>query len=363
MNVFRCDRCQSLVYFESVRCVQCGSVLGYLPDVGDVSAIEAKSDDAWRALSPAADNAEYRRCGNSKQHEVCNWLVPADDPAALCKSCCLNDTIPDLRVTGNLERWRKLETAKRRVIYTLLKLGLPLNGGPTDDSPPLRFRFLGKPDFGPTPVTGHAHGVITVNIAEADDDERERIRVQMRESYRTLLGHFRHEVAHYFWDQLIAGTDRLIQFRELFGDETLSYGDALQHFYQYGPSANWSECHITAYASAHPWEDWAETWAHYLHIVDTLDTATSFGISFLPPTADDKKAATVSTGDVAKHPSVQTLLTQWLPLTTALNSINRSMGLHDLYPFILSQPVIAKLEFVAEIVSDGGPGKRQSQET
>lgn len=183
----------------------------------------------------------------------------------------------------------------------------------------------------------------------------------MRESYRTLPGHFRHEVAHYFWDRLIAGTDRSIRFRDLFGDGTLSYDDALRRFYQFGPSTNWSECHITAYASAHPWEDWAETWAHYLHIVDTLDTAASFGISFLPPTSGGKKVATASTGNVAKHPSVQTLLSQWLPLTTALNSINRSMGPHDLYPFILSQPVIAKLEFVAEIVRDGGRGPRHSE--
>ncbi|MDB6066567.1 MAG: hypothetical protein JWR26_2775 [Pedosphaera sp.] len=352
MKVFHCDSCRSLVFFESVECVRCGRVLGFLPDAMDVSTLEATPDGHWRALSSAAKGRLYRLCGNSKQHQVCNWLVSARDPNPFCVACRLNDMIPDLTVPGNLERWRKLEAAKRRTLYTLFRLGLPMEGVRTDRRTALRFRFLGKPASGPPPLTGHSQGEITVNIAEADDEERERVRVHLHEPYRTLLGHLRHEIAHYYWDQLISWTPRLTRFRELFGNEESDYEAALSRFYAQGPPADWQDRHISAYASAHPWEDWAETWAHYLHIVDTVETATGFGITLNPKhpaanamTADPKKAAHLDT------PFAE-VLEQWLPLTCALNSLNRGMGLPDLYPFLLSAPAIEKLKFVHEVVQE-----------
>jgi hypothetical protein len=198
--------------------------------------------------------------------------------------------------------------------------------------------------------SGHDNGLITLNIAEADDAEREKRRVNLHEPYRTLLGHFRHESAHYYWDQLIANTPRLAPFRELFGDETQDYAAALQKHYNQGAPADWQKQWVSAYASSHPWEDWAETWAHYLHIVDTIETAASFGISLAPKhpaaktmTADPKKVVRPGTG-------FDTILENWLPLTYALNSLNRGMGLPDLYPFVLSAPVTDKLHFIHETI-------------
>lgn len=350
MKAFQCDHCGSLVFFENVQCVRCGRVLGYLPDIGDLSAIEPEDGKVWLALAPAANERRYRQCKNWPQHQVCNWLVPVEDPNPFCVACRLNDMIPDLDVSGNRKRWRKLEAAKRRIIYTLMRLGLKIDGAPGQNGSALRFRFLGNIGYGPMPLTGHSKGSITINISEADDDERERLRVHLLEPYRTLLGHLRHEVAHYYWDQLISGTPRLAEFRRLFGDEELNYDAALQKYYQQGPPADWQSRHISGYASAHPWEDWAESWAHYLHIVDTMETAASFGIT-LSPTHPDAKAMTADlTRDAEPDPNFDRVLQHWLPLTCALNSLNRGMGLPDLYPFVLSEPAMDKLQFVHEVV-------------
>ena len=352
MRVFHCDHCGSLVFFENVQCVRCGHALGFLPDVNDLSTLQSAADGLWRALTPSAAGRLYRRCRNGEQHQVCNWLVPVEDPNPFCAACRLNQVIPDREVPGNPERWRKLESAKRRIIYALMRLGLGMDGVPGENRPALRFRFLGNPAFGPLPLTGHSQGAITVNIAEADDEERERRRVDLREPYRTLLGHLRHEIAHYYWDQLISWTPRLNRFRQLFGNEEVNYDAALQRYYQQGPPADWQSRHISAYASSHPWEDWAETWAHYLHIVDTVETAASFGIT-LNPTHPDAKAMTADPTKVAEPGTTfHKVLKHWLPLTYALNALNRGMGLPDLYPFVLLGPAIEKLQFVHEVVQE-----------
>jgi len=350
MKAFHCDHCNSLVFFENVQCLKCGHALGFLPDLGDLSTLEPAGNGAQRALAPDARGRLYRPCRNSTQHQLCNWRIPIEDPNPFCQSCRLNDVIPDLDVWGNRERWRKLESAKRRIIYTLKQLRLSTEGVPSENRPPLRFRFLGNPVCGSLPLTGHSQGLITVNITEADDEQRERLRIRLHEPYRTLLGHLRHEIAHYYWDQLISRTPRLARFRQLFGNEEWNYDSALWTYYQQGPRTGWQSRHISAYASAHPWEDWAETWAHYLHIVDTVETAASFGIS-LHPIHPDAKAMTADPKQVAGSniPFDQTL-NYWLPLTRALNSLNRGMGLPDLYPFVLSAPVIEKLRFVQEVV-------------
>lgn len=192
-----------VVFFESVECLRCHSALGFLPEINDLITLESTPGGGGRALTPAVEGRLYRFCRNGEQHQVCNWLVPAEDPNPFCVACRLNDMIPELVVPGNRERWRKLEAAKRRIIYSLLRLGLPMQGDPAGNRPVLRFRFVGNPFFGPTPLTGHSQGKITVNIAEADDEERERRRLYFHEPHRTLLGHLRHEIAHYYWDQLI----------------------------------------------------------------------------------------------------------------------------------------------------------------
>ena len=269
--------------------------------------------------------------------------------------------IPDLSVTGNLERWQKLEIAKRRVVYTLMRLGLPLEGVAAENRPALRFKFIGDVPGQPPQFTGHSNGLITVNIAEADDAERERRRVNLHEPYRTLLGHLRHEVAHFYWDRLIRNSKWIPGFRKLFGDETADYAVALQKYYKEGPPADWQSRHVSAYGSAHPWEDWAETGAHYFHILDMMETAGSFGLRLKPnhPAAGSMTANPQSASSV--NTSFEAVIENWFPLTYALNSLNRGMGLPDAYPFALSGPAIDKLKFVHDVVRDGRgvlPAKR-----
>jgi hypothetical protein len=350
MKPFHCDACGSLVFFENSQCVKCGHALGFLPEWLELSALEpGPAGDLFRPLVPVEDGRSHRWCANGREYGLCNWLVPEDDPQSFCVACRLNEVIPDLSVAGNKERWGRLENAKRRLIYTLLKLRLPVDAETEGERTALRFRFLGDSAGAPV-LTGHAAGVITVNIVEADDAEREERRVSLHEPFRTLLGHFRHEVGHYYWDRLIANSSWLERFRALFGDEREDYAQALRRHYEKGPAADWGERGVSAYASSHPWEDWAETWAHYLHIVDTIETAAGFGLTLKPRhpaadsmTADPKKAAKEEAG-------FEVILNNWFPLTYALNSLNRGMGLLDLYPFVLSDAAIGKLRFVHEVI-------------
>jgi hypothetical protein len=338
-----------MVFFENNRCVKCDNQLGFLPDVLDLSALEPLADDQWRGLSPLAEKGVYRHCANGLQHKICNWMVPADDSNPLCAACRLNEIIPDLTIDNNLARWKKLELAKHRCIYTFLKLGLPFDSAADGSQKPLRFRFLADKENLPV-ITGHQDGVITVNIAEADDDEREHRRLTFHEPYRTLVGHFRHESGHFFWDRLIANSPNLERFRELFGDETADYDAALKTYYHQGPATDWQNRTVTAYASSHPWEDWAETWAHYLHIMDTLETSASFGVGVHPDNTANKGSAKISPVTFNERMDFNALLKDWVPLTCALNSINRGMGLSDLYPFVIAPAVVEKLRFIHDLI-------------
>jgi hypothetical protein len=346
MKLFECQNCGQPLYFENTSCESCGLRLGYLPDQQVVTALR-EADGLWRAL--AAPERLYRFCANAR-YDICNWLVGSDHPEMFCAACRHNRTIPDLADPQNLLHWRKIELAKHRLFYTLLKLRLPLTTR-TEDANGLAFDFLSPPADGSAQttavVTGHAGGLITLNVAEADDPERERQRKSLAEPYRTLLGHFRHEIAHYYWDHLVANSPALDEFRQLFGDEREDYQAALQRYYAVGPASDWSERFVTAYASAHAWEDFAETWAHYFHMVDTLETAAAFGLRLRPQVA--KGAGLDAVIDFDPHVAeMDRIIDTWLPLTFAVNSINRSMGQPDLYPFVLPPPVIWKLAFVHE---------------
>lgn len=275
-------------------------------------------------------------------------MVPLDETDPFCPACRLNRVVPDLSVEGNLELWHKLELAKRRVVLRLLQLRLPLRGLPEENRPGLEFRFMA--DSAEEPVmSGHSHGVITLNIAEANDVERERRRVNLHEPYRTLLGHMRHEISHYYWDRLIDNSRWSKAFREVFGDERQDYEAALKSHYQNGAPTEWQTQYISSYASAHPWEDWAETAAHYFHILDLTETASSFGLSLRPlhPAAKTMTAEPAKPGDMADFDA---LMAHWFPLTYVVNTLNRDMGLPDVYPFALSDPVVRKLRFVHQIV-------------
>jgi hypothetical protein len=282
-------------------------------------------------------------------------MIPAENTSeSFCVSCRLDTVIPDKSVPQNVTLWALTEAAKRRLIYSYLNLKLPLASKADDPERGLGFRFMADtpgPDGKVNHViTEHDHGLITLNIVEADDAAREKIRLGMNEPYRTLLGHFRHETGHYYWDRLVLESRFLEPYRALFGDERQSYEDAMKKYYANGAPANWQDSYISAYSTMHPWEDWAETWAHYLHIQDTLEVAGDFGLVGKRIKIEPKRTAEGDRPTVAAKPFDEVLET-WAELTVALNSINRSMGLRDLYPFVLSQPVIDKLYFISEVIA------------
>jgi hypothetical protein len=355
MKVFHCDHCDQLVFFENTMCVKCGKTLAYLPDLVAMASLNSADNGLWRSTLPLAKERRYRLCNNYTHHNVCNWAVRDDDPSALCQSCRLTRVIPDVSRPENMESWYKLEVAKRRLIFGLMALGCPVESKIERPEGGLAFEFLADSESNETsPVlTGHADGVITLNLAEADEVERERRRLRLHEPYRTLLGHFRHEVGHYYWDRFIKDSSLINDFREHFGDERRDYARALQQHYDQGPSADWQERFVSAYASVHPWEDWAETWAHYLHMTDTLETAAACGLALRPSRADEPtlKSTLKSPGvatPAARYTTFDRLIDDWFALTYVLNNLNRGMGLSDGYPFVLSPAAVEKLGFVHE---------------
>lgn len=353
MKLFKCPCCGQLLHFENTSCVGCGRRLGYVPDPGILTALDPAPDgSAGRWLARAEIGGEYRFCDNA-DHEVCNWLVPADGGETFCTACRHNQRVPDISNPQNLTAWRRIEAAKHRLIYSLLQLGLPVPG-PGEGSEPLVFQFLADattPDA-PKVMTGHDNGLVTIALAEADDVERERRRATMGEPYRTLIGHFRHEVGHFYWDLLVRDGGRLDACRAVFGDDSRDYGAALTRHYREGPPANWQEHFISSYATTHPWEDFAETWAHYLHIVDTLEMARAFGLSVAPRIENTDALKATADLDVYAEPDMGKIVRTWVPLAFALNSLNRCMGQGDLYPFVLGPAVIRKLAFVHELVRE-----------
>ncbi|MGH8517543.1 MAG: zinc-binding metallopeptidase family protein, partial [Panacagrimonas sp.] len=288
MKRFHCDRCAMVLTLENNLCTRCGLRLSFLPE-----AMRMVAWDQAAGEQPRVGDRIWRACRNALEHAVCNWAVADDDPAEYCLSCRLTRVIPDLGVEGNLLRWRSLEAAKRRLLIGLVGLGVLTRQDMTQADPPMSFQFLADvPGEEGGVLTGHADGLITINIAEADDDERERRRVQLGEPYRTIVGHLRHESGHHYWDRLIRPRSRrLARFRERFGDERVDYGAALEAHYRDGPAPDWSARFVSAYAASHPWEDWAETWAHYLHMIDSLETAHESGLWIRPPRGSDPEFA------------------------------------------------------------------------
>jgi len=347
MRIFRCDQCGHLVFFENVACTHCGATLAFLPDAMRIAAV-VNDGPHWRVASrKRKGRRRYRLCRNYSAENICNWAIPASDPNPLCRSCRLTQVLPDLSVPGNKQAWYKLEAAKRRMLYSLLDLGLAVNGRDVDPKGGLSYQFLADTPAADGPVlTGHDSGLITINIAEADDVEREKRRTELHEPYRTLLGHFRHEIGHFYWDQLIAGSPRLDAFREMFGDERADYGEALRVHYEKGPPPDWQNHYVSAYAASHPWEDWAESWAHYLHMTDTLETAAACGLSL----RDTPSAPSARVPGEQPAGSFERMMARWLPLTFALNNLNRGLGLPDAYPFVLSPPAVEKLRFLHDTI-------------
>jgi len=323
--------------------------------MGELSYLEPLSDSGWKA---EINQKIYRKCQNQTVHAICNWMIPETDSSTFCLSCRLSEIIPNLTVPANIKRWHKIEKAKRRLLYSLIWLELPISDDSSNTATGMMFHlmednqhyseFAASPSENPLVVTGHYNNTITLNVAEADSAVREEIRIRMQERYRTLLGHLRHESGHYYWEKLIKDTNYQANFRRLFGDEREDYQAALKRYYNDGPVENWQSGWVSAYASAHPWEDWAECWAHYLHVIDTLETACDFG------------GELYSSGCLHQHQrfdrqflasvNIAQIIEEWSRLSVFINELNRSLGLADPYPFYFTDQLIDKMSFIHNVI-------------
>ena len=350
MKLYTCANCSNPVYFENNVCLVCGHALGFDIESLSIRSLALKPGGEYNDLKVAEKN--YRYCANSS-HGTCNWLVPLESPETLCLACSFNRTIPSLDKSENLKRWKKIENAKHRLIYSLLRLKLPLKPKAAEEDSGLYFDFLENLNEEARVLTGHANGTITLNIEEASEAERVRHKLDLGEKYRTLLGHFRHEIGHYYWELLIKDKPVIGAYRKIFGDERKDYGQALEQYYDSGAPENWNDHYISPYATAHSWEDWAETWSHYLHLMDTLETAYAFGTTIKPYKLKEQEEmqAEVRT-DPYRSRDFEEIFKMWLPITFAFNSINRSMGHDDFYPFVISAVVKEKLNFIHNICAE-----------
>jgi len=329
VKAYRCRVCDNPLHFENSVCVSCGTNLGYSRQERAIVPV----DEDGRYVD--ASGLVWHVCRNLNLHG-CTWLAPLE--GGQCFSCDLTRTRPGDEDVVGLENYPAAERAKRHLIADLDTLGFrvvgkdPETGGDPDNG--LAFDLLSS--VAENVVIGHEDGVITIDLAESDDAYREQVKQKLAEPYRTMLGHFRHEVGHYYEWQLVRGDERMDRCRELFGDESKDYQAEIERHYEQGPPEGWEDSFISTYATMHPFEDFAETWAHYLHICDTVETASEYGLTAVAPVTAFSSFRDVVTGI-------------WVPLTIALNMINRSMGKDDLYPFVIPGPVLDKLDFVASL--------------
>lgn len=324
MKAFSCRVCGNSLYFENSICVSCKTNLGFSREERAIVPVDEKGQYV------DADGSIWHVCKNLNL-SGCTWLT--EFPGGFCFSCGLTRTRPSDADLIGLKEYKVAEEAKRRLVVELDTLGFPIVTRSEDHENGLAFDLLSSVDEDVT--TGHESGIITLDLAESDDAHREKVRVDLDEPYRTMLGHFRHEVGHYIEWQHVRG-DLIGRARELFGNEEESYADAIERHYSEGPPAGWENRFISMYATMHPFEDFAETFAHYMHICDTIETASAHGL------------ATVASPQ--SFSSFRDLVVGvWIPLSVALNQINRSMGKGPLYPFVIPTPVLEKLQFVADL--------------
>ena len=376
MKTFQCtciDR--PIIFFESNQCISCGKTVGIDDNFEQVETYQ-QDPETGLFYKDNHPNIPYRKCDNNEEYGACNGMVnlstfvpnPTLDldtykEEMLCFGCRFNVTVPDLSIVEHIPLWKKMEAAKRRALYTLKVLPIPLQTTDENVESGLSFDFItdrNVKDHFTSPLegqdvvfTGHDCGHITINLAEADDVARYQTKHAMAERYRTLLGHFRHELGHYYFDQLIVPSpEKHALAKQYFGDDALDYQEAIKHHYEQGAPQNWRDSFISEYATMHPYEDWAETWSHYMHIIDTLETAQNFSItgSTFGIEGDIKELSDLNLPQdntiFLGQTDINSILDTWMEFSVMLNSLNRSMGLADAYPFVLTQPVRTKLAFI-----------------
>ena len=346
--------CGAPLFRENTSCLRCGALTGYLPDRGWLLAFAQVRPTATGTAStyaspiPALARRTFKPCSGRSTAHQCNWMIDVTDPATQCLSCSLTRTTPDLSLAGATDRWAATEHAKRHVLIQLLRLRLPVRSRHSHPDG-VWFDFLEPLSGGPPLLTGHADGLITLNLAEADPARRAFIQEQMGESYRTLTGHLRHELAHYYWERFAKDPAWLQQYRSLFGDDSRDYAQALAAYHQNGPAADWSTRFISPYASSHSWEDWAETFAHYLHMEEALHTASRLGLDLrrlhLRADSFDRTSLQSPNSPPLDHEFIDAI-DRWVLLSLAANELNAALGHPHAYPFILNPAIVAKLHAI-----------------
>lgn len=352
MRLYECDISGTPIYFENTVSLGAGNArVGFVSDTLTLHTLQQVDDDLWSI--PSRKYELWRFCQNAAA-DGSNWLIKAEETQTLALPARYNRKIPHIQTPEGLERFRKIGAAQRHLFYSILRFGLPCPGREVDPQGGLVFDFLEDrfdDDGNVIPaMTGHEDGLISLRAAEADDDVRESVRVSMGESYRTLLGHFRHEIGHFYFQQLINGSDMIEEARTIFGDEREDYAAALKRNYEQGPPKDWDDHFFSTYASCHPSEDFAECWAHYFHIVDTLDSARAFGLMIDPSRHHELETEVVF--DPYRADNANQIVEAWVPISLALNTLQRSMGQADIYPFVLRAPVVEKLDFIHRTIKN-----------
>ncbi len=327
MKTGRC-RCGNRIFFNNHRCLTCDAVLGHCLPCGSLTSF---SDDKQSSICDTCGTVVHA-CTN-QSHGVCNSFNKS--PNTLCRFCEFTSVIPPLKQPESVRRWAMMESAKRRLLSQLEDLSLPPFIDDVQQTHPLSFEFLENSvdACGQTKnvTTGHEHGLITINLAEADSVHRERLRVDLGEPQRTLIGHMRHEIGHYIdwsWACRMAADE----YRALFGDpDSIDYSEAMKRHYDEGPPSNWANHYVSAYATMHPWEDFAETVNVYLDIMAIATTATELGQSELDLSA---------TADAGQ------LVSSVLKIVVEVSEYNFDLGLMPLLPERIPPAVIEKLAYV-----------------
>jgi hypothetical protein len=328
-------KCNRWLFFGNTACLGCDR------SVGRCCACRAMASFSPASTSElfSCDNchAEVQPCAN-RNLGICNCFANQTDSTGnvLCTYCEFTRVVPPHDSPDKFSRWRELESAKRRLLIQLSGLEFPPFASKFVPTCPLVFEFKEDtvlPDGSIEAVfTGHENGVITINAHEADSVRREQSRVAFNEPQRTLIGHMRHEYGHFLDLCCIQGDLLRAKYVELFGDPaTVDYAEAKTRYYAQGPTGNWPESYVSAYASMHPWEDFAETVNVYLDLMALAETAR------------DQLGSNI---DTSANGCVATFISELLDLAITVSEFNFDMGLNALLPERFNDEVVCKLSYV-----------------